>query len=108
MLMQPPKLLKGWRFLLEIVDFIRRRFPENSNWLDGNCYYFAIILKDRFPQGTILYDVIDGHFVILIDNKIYDWQGIVSKDRNHRYVIWDQFDEYDELQKERIIRDCIL
>ena len=33
----------------EILDFINRRFKgTNANWLCGNCYWFARILKDRF------------------------------------------------------------
>lgn len=38
----------------KIEEFINRRFPNDCNWLSGNCYYFAIILKDRFPEGNIL------------------------------------------------------
>ena len=89
-----------------VEEFIRKRFINNCNWLDGNCYYFAIILKARFPQAIILYDVINGHFVVDIDNKLYDWSGKISD--NSKYVIWDQMDNYDSLVKERIIRDCIL
>lgn len=89
-----------------VEKFIKERFNTNCNWLDGNCYYFAIILKARFPQAIILYDVINGHFVADIDNELYDWSGKISN--NSKYVIWDQIDNYDSLVKERIIRDCIL
>ncbi len=93
---------------LEIIDFIEKRFPKDSNWIDGNCYYFALILKDRFPEGKILYDTIDGHFVTEIDGVNYDWSGVVSTRDYHYYVEWDKFDEYDTLQRDRIIKDCIL
>lgn len=89
----------------QVIDFIQRRFPEDSNWLDGNCYFFALILKNRF-NGTILYDVIFGHFVTRVDDKLYDWSGVVT-DPESSYVEWDKFDEYDKLQKESIIRGCI-
>ena len=36
----------------EVMEFIQRRFPKDSNWTNGNCYYFALILSDRF-NGTI-------------------------------------------------------
>ena len=88
----------------EIQSFILKRFPSNCHWLDGNCYYFAVILKARFPDGGIYYDVIDGHFVFKYKEKFYDWQGetiCVSP------ILWDSFEDYDSLQKERIIRDCI-
>ena len=61
-----------------VLEFIHRRFPVDCHWLDGNCYYFALILLDRFPIGKILYDVIDGHFVCEIDGVKYDWSGVVD------------------------------
>lgn len=95
----------------KVLDFINRRFPVDCNWLSGNCYYFAQILKQRFEDGVILYDVIDGHFVTLIEGIMYDWSGIVLPDENensHFYVEWDKFDEYDDLQKKCIEEDCIM
>ena len=92
----------------EVLKFIKERFPENNSWLNGNCYYFAIILKARFPRGIVMYDVIDGHFITSIDGIKYDWSGIISDDENHYYVEWDSFNEYDALQKQTIVRDCIL
>lgn len=91
----------------KIEEFISRRFKNNCNWLDGNCYYFAIILKDRFPEGKIYYEVIDCHFVFEYQNEFYDWTGKINCNLD-KLVEWDKFDEYDKLQKEIIIRDCIL
>lgn len=90
----------------EVLEFIHRRFKNDCNWVTGNCYYFAVILKDRFPEGKIYYDVINGHFVFEYNNQLYDWNGKV----NHvRYLVeWDKFDEYDSLQKQIIVRDCIM
>lgn len=89
-----------------VLDFICRRFKDDCNWLTGNCYYFAIILKDRFPDGKIYYDVINGHFIFKYQNQFYDWTGIVISDGV--LIEWDKFDEYDSLQKEVVVRDCIL
>ena len=89
----------------EIIEFINRRFPEDSNWLTGNCYYFSLILKDRFPEGSIYYDVINGHFVFKCEDNYYDWTGIAKS--NGYLIEWDKFDEYDSNQKQVIIRDCI-
>lgn len=91
---------------VKILEFIYRRFKTNCKWTDGNCYYFALILKDRFPKGSIYYDVINGHFVFWFEGKFYDWTGIVEQDGH--YIGWDYFDIYDPIQKQRIIRDCIL
>ena len=90
----------------KVIEFIHRRFKFDCNWTSGNCYYFAIILKDRFPEGIIFYDVIYGHFVFLYEGKYYDWTGCINPDGI--LVEWDKFEEYDYLQKERIITDCIL
>lgn len=89
----------------EILEFIRRRFPNDNGWLTGQCYYFALILKSRFQLGEIMYDVINGHFVYYEDGQYYDWSGCINPDGY--YVIWEKFDEYDSLQKERIIEGCI-
>jgi len=89
-----------------VLEFIKRRFPQDSNWLNGNCYYFALILSDRF-DGEILYDVIDGHFVTLIDGIKYDWEGIVPQNGIHKYIKWNDFDKYDKYQKKSVISGCI-
>lgn len=90
----------------EILEFIKRRFPVDCNWITGNCYYFAIILLSRFPEGTVYYDVINGHFIFKCDDHYYDWTGIIEPDG---YLVeWNKFDEYDSLLKQRIIRDCLL
>lgn len=89
----------------KVIEFIRRRFPQDSNWLTGNCYYFALILSNAF-NGDIFYDVIVGHFVTRIDNVFYDWSGVYEP--IGFMVEWKSFHLYDPLQKERIIRDCTL
>lgn len=91
---------------LEVLKFIKRRFTENCHWLDGNCYYFSLILKDRFPKGEIYYDVIYGHFVFKYEDDFYDWTGLTEEPETA--IPWSVFDEYDSLLKQRIIRDCIL
>ena len=32
----------------KIGDFIKRRWAQDSNFLEGNCLYFSYILKLRF------------------------------------------------------------
>ncbi len=91
---------------LEILEFIKRRFNENCHWLDGNCYYFSLILKDRFPKGEVYYDVILGHFVFKCEDNFYDWSGLIEEPKV--VIPWSTFDEFDSSWKNRIIRDCIL
>jgi len=89
----------------EVLEFIHRRFPWELIWDYENCYYFALILKDRFPGGEIFYDVINGHFSYKYKGKHYDHTGVINPDG---YLVnWEKFDDYDSIQKKRIIRDCI-
>lgn len=105
----------------DVIEFVARRFPnakEDLHWVSGNCYYFAVILKTRFPLGHIIYDVIDGHFLFLYNNLLIDASGstyidtvpIIGDDNfkiTDTLIVWDYFDKYDSLQYQRIIRDCI-
>ena len=93
-------------YIDEIIEFTNRRFPIDCNWLNGNCYFYAKILKSAFPKGKIYYDVINCHFVFKYKNNFYDWTGIVKPDG---YLVkWKSFNKYDPLQKQVIIRDCIM
>ena len=89
-----------------VIEFIQRRFPKDSNWCSENCYYFALILQDRFPGGDIYYDVINGHFSYKYRGNYYDHTGLIDPDGY--LVSWYAFDKYDSIQQKRIIRDCIL
>ena len=90
----------------EVLDFIHRRFPQDSNWTSGNCYYFAKILLERFYSGDIYYDVIDGHFVYGNNGEYFDYNGKVSQEGRH-LIKWKNFTFYDYSQYLRILRDCI-
>jgi len=102
----PRKNLNCYSDREEVIDFINRRFKKDCDWTCGNCYYFAIILKARFPEGIIYYDVLDGHFVFAYQGELYDYNGIIYK--TMYLVEWDKFDDYDSNQKQVIVRDCIL
>lgn len=88
----------------KILEFIKRRFPEDQHWTNGNCFFFALILEHVFG-GSIVYNVVAGHFMLQIDGCLYDWTGKV--DEHGPIVEWDKFAEYDVSQMARIIRDCI-
>lgn len=73
----------------------------------GNCYYFSLILLNRFKQGEIFYNEIDNHFAYkdIITNKLYDITGeIISND----FISWNNYQSIDKFHCERIINQCIL
>ena len=85
-----------------VDDFLKRHFPKDNNWLNGNCYYMALILSSRFPNFRIYYCPIEGHFIAGTFKEYYDWNG--------RYYPSEEpilFDEIDNLQYKRLLRDCI-
>ena len=63
-------MFKLWQKIIFSCYFIDS-FSEIRLMKSKNCYYFAMILKDRF-NGEIYYDVINGHFLTLIKYKLYD------------------------------------
>ena len=96
----------------EVLKFIDK-FNNKRRWDQviecftcGNCYWFAYILVGRFPSGTIVYDEIDNHFGCLIDDKVYDITGDVTKCYN--WEVWEEVYLRDPLHGKRIVRDCIL
>ena len=92
----------------KVQEFINRRFKIDCNWLNGNCYYFAVILKSRFTKGKIVYDVIDGHFMFKYNKKYYDFTGIVNVADENKIIEWEHFEEYDKNVKKAVIKGCIL
>ena len=84
----------------ESIEFFIKYFKhfDNNNILErtflyGYCYYFAIILKERF-NGDILYDINEGHFLTKIDDCLYDIRGNVTKKYLNINLI-----PYEELEK---------
>ena len=89
----------------EIVEFLHRRFPTDSNWLTGNCYWMACILATRF-ELQIYYDPIIGHFFVGESEygPFYDWTGRI-KEPTH-YLKLSNLKEMDRTWYDRLMRDC--
>lgn len=90
--LQFTRALKG-RHPLEIEDVF-------SN---GFCYWFAKILEERF-QGTILFDPFNVHFATLIDDCIFDINGLA--DTNNVWYNWEDYKHIEDVSS--IIHSCIL
>lgn len=104
----------GWKRMSEIEQFINHFKGTNATqilyvedlFLHQNCYYFAVILNNRFKRGTMMYDENTQHFVIFIDNRLYDITGDVTDKFNLDDLVeinyLDQIDNYDLIK-----RSCI-
>ena len=97
----------------EVLEFIERRFKQDCNWKTGNCYYFAVILSERFKNYNpiIYYDSLEGHFITWINGIFYDWSGAVafSDEYVSKYIKkWSDLREEDPIWSNRIVRDVIL
>ena len=94
-----------------ICDFIKRRFPIDNNWCTGNCYWFAVILCNRFPDLTMWYFPIANHWMAGNKNGtiFYDWYGETLIDEiDEAPMLWSDMKEFDSLLYERLVKECIL
>lgn len=97
-------------FHAKIRKFIEnfKQFEQNNVLFDtftgGYCYWFAVILAERFSGGQILYEPVEGHFVTKIANRYYDIRGDVTK----LYQGKQFYDEAQCLDTESILNGCVL
>ena len=90
----------------EIEKFIKRRFDIDCHWLDGNCYYLALILCYRFPYLKKIYYPIDGHWVATDGKYAYDFNG--KSNVKEVYYEEDKLKEEDIDLYNEIIGDCTI
>lgn len=95
-----------------IIDFINHfnKFGQQiiNCFTNGNCYWFAFILNNRFNNGdesNIYYSQITGHFITKINNNFYDITGKVIF--NNTYENLKSIKEKDILLYNILKRDCI-
>ena len=92
----------------EILRFIKRFKKINplvlkDQFYNGYCYYFAVILRERFG-GEIFFNPNLIHFATLIDNKMYDINGVIKEEDN-----WFEWKTYSEtFDTTDILNSCIL
>lgn len=107
---------------LEVINFINNYLTKpfsSGNWtvvkehyLNGGCYWFAVILKERFAtyKPTIWYDTIRNHFLTEINNILYDAAGVNPADNIYdynEYYIWQDYKNIDPVHSTRLINQCI-
>ena len=100
-------ILFGGKMIEDILYFIKKRFENtNANWNNGNCYWFAKILTERFPELDIYYLPNEGHFIAGDGETFFDYNGLIT---DKKFCInFQRIAEEDPLWYERLIRDCVL
>ena len=93
----------------DILDFIQKfKFSYQTEleyiFTTGNCYYFALILQNRF-NGDIYYLLNANHFVCKINNDFYDITGKVGF--NEKPYKWLELSSLDKKLYDKIYRDCV-
>lgn len=99
----------------QIIRFINEfsKFgPEVVDcFTNGNCYWFAHILYNRFfrdnYEGDICYDQVENHFCYYSKGHYYDITGEITDPKYH----WESFARVarnDPALAKRLERDCIL
>ena len=95
----------------EILSFIARfKDPDPKaleyTFLNQNCYWFAVILKQRFG-GNVEYLPITGHFVCKIGNRHYDITGEILP-TEPILPFDDGYEMEDKSHYDRIWKQCVL
>lgn len=92
----------------EVLDFIKRRFPYDVDWNRGNCYWFALILRERFFSNfDIFYQAKKGHFVAGDGSEFFDYFGTVDDIIEDPPIHFNRILLEDPVWAERLIRDCV-
>lgn len=88
----------------QILRFINGFESVKDFFLNGYCYWFAVILAKRF-NGEIWYYPIENHFITVINNKGYDASG--EYEIHQPTYPWGTYYKVDSLDCMRVVRDCI-
>ncbi len=95
----------------EIEDFIDtfRVFGKSVRkcFTEGNCYWFAIILHERFPNGYIMLNPIVNHFAYKLNDKLYDITGCCDKTYEGEWVDWNYYQLSEPQHSKRIKNYCM-
>ena len=88
----------------EVLKFIKEFEKVSKFFLDGKCYWFAVILKERF-SGRMMYHPILNHWSVKIGELgLFDASGEVDPDR---YEPWPCAFIEDTLHYNRLVKQFI-
>lgn len=74
--------------ILKVIERIRNSFDGSIEvYTQGSCVKFAMILKEIFPQGNILYN--SDHAIFILEGRCYDITGEVE--RTPGYILLESY-----------------
>lgn len=86
-----------------VLKFINEFKSAIKLFTEGKCYWFAVILKERFG-GKLYYNPIMNHWACLIEDDLYDATGLID---STGFYVWPDCVIEDELLYQRLIDQCI-
>lgn len=92
------------------IENFKRDFDENELiriFTEGNCYHFAVILNNVYPEGRIIYSQKLGHFLLEVNGEYYDITGRVA-DTICDATYFDTLYYTDSSLYRSLLRDCVL
>ena len=94
---------------MDVIEFVEKFKERHRQELEevftcGYCYWFAFILCERF-NGTIVYNPIDCHFAMKLDESIYDITGEIE---SKGFVDWKEYQSEEIADSLRAIKNMIL
>lgn len=79
---------------------------------NGMCWYFTVILRERFGAGDeyrVVYDPVINHFALEMDEgHIFDITGDITDNKEYKWQYWEDYIQQNIREAQRICRDCIL
>ena len=89
-----------------ILEFIKvfRSTESTELFTEIACYWFSIILCNRFSNARVVYNPSRVHFAAKIGSHVYDITGIVEDEED--YEDWSDYLEYAD-DADLIIQNCI-
>lgn len=74
----------------------------------GNCYHFAVILKNIYCEGRIVYSKSMGHFLFKYKSKYYDITGTVKVDDAIYFdtLYYEDVELHNTLTRGCVLKNC--
>ena len=104
------KLIESVNDFIDTITFKDDKIKYS--FLNGNCYWFARILQERFNpwlKADIMYNSIKNHFCCRLNTGIgsfyFDASGLIES--HYGWLEWKTFIESCPTEAAKIYRDCI-